>query len=250
MDESMTEEAKSASTGGAGAARTIVTLDGPAGVGKSTTARAVAEALGYCYLDSGSLYRAVTYALLEAGIPGDEWDSLSEHDLAALEVRVRPSGPGLELSVGGRVVEEELRTPQVNAAVSLVARVPAVRGWLLNAQRSAGDAGCLVADGRDMGTVVFPDAWAKIFLKADVTERARRRLGDQGVTAPTPAEVEAEAHRLAERDRRDSEREVAPLKRPDKSLLVDTTDISFEDQVGRIAEYARRAAQGSEPPTP
>lgn len=234
--------------------RTLVTLDGPAGVGKSTTAKAVARELDYCYLDSGALYRAVTWALLQRGEDPSTWDTLSPEALAQLGIRARSVGPTLEIRCGERVLADELRTPEVTAAVSSVARVPAVRDWLLSAQRDAAAAGGLVADGRDMGTVVFPEAWAKVFLQADVTERARRRLGDQGVHDPTPDEVEAEAVRLAERDRKDSEREVAPLRRPEGSLLVDTTNLDFEEQVRTIAEYARAAAGGRGPslagPTP
>jgi cytidylate kinase len=228
--------------------RTLVTLDGPAGVGKSTTARAVARELGYCYLDSGALYRAVTWALLERGVDPSTWDDLSPETLAGLGIRAGSVGPTLEIRCGDRLLMDELRTPEVTAAVSSVARVPAVRDWLLDAQRAAAETGGLVADGRDMGTVVFPEAWAKVFLQADVAERARRRLGDQGVHDPSPDELEAEAARLAERDRKDSEREVAPLRRPEGSLLVDATDLDFEEQVRTIVGYAREAARGKPRP--
>lgn len=228
-------------------ARTLVTLDGPAGVGKSTTARAVAAALGYRYLDSGALYRAVTWALLQDRVPRDRWESLTREDLNALDVRVSPGETTLEIRRGGHPLVEELRTAEVTEAVPAVARIPAVRGWLMSAQRTAARDGRLVADGRDMGTVVFPQARAKVFLQADVRERARRRLGDKGVPTPTPAEVESEATLLAERDRQDSEREVAPLRRPEDALVVDTTHLTFQEQVDRIVAFAVARAQGGDP---
>jgi len=223
-------------------ARTLVTLDGPAGVGKSTTARAVARVLGYRYLDSGALYRAVTWALLEAGIPAEAWPGLDPGALDALGIRVEPEDDTLAIRVHGRTLEEELRTDRVTQGVPAVARVAAVRGWLLGAQRSAASEGRLVADGRDMGSVVFPQARAKIFLEAELNERARRRLGDKGVDAPEGDQIRAESRRLAERDRQDSEREHSPLVRPADALVVDTTGLTFREQVRRIVEYARAAA--------
>ena len=229
-------------------ARTLVTLDGPAGVGKSTTARAVARELGYRYLDSGALYRAVTWALLHEGIPEPEWSGLSGAELEALGIRVVPGASTLEIQWRDSILEEELRGGAVTELVPRVARIPAVREWLLGAQRSAAREGRLVADGRDMGTVVFPQARVKVFLEADLGERARRRLGDKGVREPTSAEIQGEAELLAARDRQDREREVAPLRKPEGALLVDTTNLTFQQQVDRIAAYAREAAQDSRPP--
>lgn len=232
----------------AAAARTVVTLDGPAGVGKSTTARAVAHRLGYRYLDSGALYRAVTFALLESGLPEDRWSGLSRGELEGLGIRVTPGGDTLELRLGDRVLGEELRTDRVTGRVSTVARIPAVRQWLLKAQRSAAAAGHLVADGRDMGTVVFPGAWTKVFLTADVEERARRRLGDRGVEEPTGEEVRGEMERLSARDHQDRSRELAPLRVPEGALVLDTTRLSFREQVERITRYARSVARAPAPP--
>ncbi|HSM04840.1 MAG TPA: (d)CMP kinase [Longimicrobiales bacterium] len=238
VDEDGTDER------GATAGRTLVTLDGPAGVGKSTTARAVARALGYRYLDSGALYRSVTYALLAGGVPADRWSRLTETELDGLGVEVRPRGESVEIRLGDRVLGEELRTEEVTRHVSTVAQVPAVRAWLFRAQRVAASRGRLVADGRDMGTVVFPEARAKVFLTADVEERARRRLGDRGVKEPAGHQLREEAARLGERDWKDENRDVAPLKVPDGALVLDTTDLTFDEQVHRIATYARRAAAG------
>lgn len=223
-------------------ARSLVTLDGPAGVGKSTTARAVAREMGYRYLDSGALYRAVTWALLHAGIRPEDWPDLDTETLDGLGIRVVPEGQTLSIRVGNRTLEEELRTARVTELVPAVARVAAVRRWLLGAQRSAASRGRLVADGRDMGSVVFPQARAKVFLQADLRERARRRLGDKGVPEPGEGDIDAESRRLAERDRQDSERVHSPLVRPEDALVVDTTSLTFAEQVDRIVDYATRAA--------
>lgn len=223
--------------------RTLVTIDGPAGSGKSTTARAVADRLGWRYLDSGALYRAVTYALLESGTPPSLWERLAGDDLDGLGLSVEIGEEGIEIALAGRpVADEQLRTERVTDHVSKAAAMPSVRGWLFTAQRSAGTAGRLVADGRDMGTVVFPEATTKIFLKAEPVERARRRLADRDVEAPSQEELEAEVERLLQRDRRDANREVSPLRVPDGALVLDTTALAFEEQVQRIVEEVERRA--------
>lgn len=217
----------------------VVTLDGPAGAGKSTTARAVAKRLGLRHLDSGALYRALTYALLEAGVPEERWADLSADELRALDVGLRGRDGDFEVRVGERAVDEELRTRDVTRRVSVLARVPAVRECLLELQRSAGEQGGLVADGRDMGTVVFPHADVKVFLVADLEERARRRLLQSG-GEPAPATLAAEARAIAERDARDAGREVSPLKRADDAVEIDTTGLSFEEQVDAIVDLVHR----------
>lgn len=217
----------------------VVTLDGPAGSGKSTTAREVARRLGFRHLDSGALYRALTVALLESGIPRDAWDTLSVDDLRALGVQVAPDGEALRVLLGTRVLEDELRTPEVTALVSPLARLAAVRGALMDLQREAGRHGRLVADGRDMGTVVFPDAEVKVFLVADLRERARRRLLEQTGAAPDTPAVDAEMVRIAQRDERDSQREISPLRRPDDAVELDTTSLSFEEQVETVVRLVR-----------
>jgi cytidylate kinase len=226
------------------AGRTLVTLDGPAGAGKSTTAREVARRLGYRYLDSGALYRALTWALLRTGVPESRWEALDREDLDALEVAVEPGPETLHLSHRGRELGSELRSTEVTAHVSSLARLPVVRDWLLDTQRELGRHGRLVADGRDMGTVVFPHAATKVFLDADPMERARRRLGDRGQTHPSEEEVALEAEQLGERDRRDRERMHAPLKPAEDALRLDTTRLTFELQVEAIVERAREAAGG------
>lgn len=217
----------------------IITIDGPAGSGKSSTARAVARELGFRYLDSGAFYRALTYAALRAQIPPGTWDALDRPALDRLGVQAAAAAGEYRLLIGDEDITEQLRSAMVNAHVSLMARVPAVRYWLLEHLRAAAAGGDLVADGRDMGTVVFPTADLKVFLTADLDTRARRRLLESGVPQPDPADIRAEAHRLRERDRIDAGRALAPLRRPHDAVDLDTTALQFEEQVRRIVTLAR-----------
>jgi len=224
----------------------VVTLDGPAGSGKSTTARAVAERLGFLHLDSGALYRAVTLALLEGagsgkGRPEAAWDDVTVAELEAFDISLERDGGGFRVRVGRQYPEAQLRTPEVTERVSRVAKIPSVREWLLAAQRRTGLEGGVVADGRDMGTVVFPEAEVKVFLVADLEERARRRLAETLGDEAEREMVEAEARRLASRDREDAERIVAPLRPAPDAVELDTTDLTFEEQVERVVERVREA---------
>jgi len=217
----------------------IIALDGPAGSGKSSTAKAVAARLGYRHLDSGAFYRAITFAALQAGIHPDGWEQLTPDELDRMDVRGRLADRGFVMTVRGGEVGAEIRSPEVNAHVSRMAAVPAVREWLMDALREAGARGGLVADGRDIGTVVFPDAELKAYLVADAEERARRRLMEMGIADPPLDQVRAEAARLQGRDAFDSGREVAPLRRADDAVVIDTTRLSFAEQVERIVALAR-----------
>jgi cytidylate kinase len=224
----------------------IIAIDGPAGSGKSTSAREVARRLGFRHLDSGAFYRALTWAALSAGIPTSDWPRLDPYALDALDVHGQPTPEGYRLYAGDRALDAELRDAEVNAHVSQMARAPAVRHWLLDRLRAAADAVDLVSDGRDIGTVVFPAAELKIFLVADPWTRAERRLREQGIEQPDAAAITSEVRRLGERDRIDSEREVAPLRRADDAIEIDTTALSFEEQVSEIVRLAR--ARGANAP--
>lgn len=217
----------------------IVTIDGPAGSGKSSTARAVARALGFRHLDSGAFYRALTFAALQAGIEPVRWDALSNSELASLDVGAEPDDGAYRMTVAGRDVAREIRSPAVNARVSRMASVPAVRAWLLDRLRAAATGGSLVADGRDMGTVIFPDADLKVFLVAAPETRAARRLAENGTMHPSGEELTAEVGRLLERDRIDTEREVAPLRRAPDAVEIDTTALGFAEQVDAIVRLVR-----------
>ncbi len=220
----------------------IIAIDGPAGSGKSSTARAVAERLGFRHLDSGAFYRTLTLAALRSGVPVDHWADLSVGELDALDVSARTEGGRFVMRIGGEDVDREIRDQEVNAHVSEMARVPAVRQWLMGRLRAAAVDTDLVTDGRDMGTVVFPGAELKVFLVADPETRARRRLAEMGTADPGPEELRAEVRRLLARDRIDSERETAPLAQAEDAVKVDTTALTFDEQVGMIEALARARA--------
>jgi cytidylate kinase len=214
----------------------VVAIDGPAGAGKSTVARALAARLGFTYLDSGAMYRCVALAALERGggtlpeRPGalGELARAVEIDLADAPVGASPGAPNRVL-LDGRDVSEAIRTPAVSAAASVVAADPAVREALVAKQRELIARGDLVAEGRDIGTVVAPDAALKVFLTADPRERARRRAAELG------ADVELVLAEQTMRDERDSSREHSPLRAAVGALTVDTTGLSVAAVVDEIA---------------
>lgn len=217
----------------------IVAIDGPAGSGKSSTAREVARRLDFLHVDSGAFYRALTYGLQAMGVPEESWDGLADDALDRLEVRGERGDGGIRMRVGPDIVDRELRTPEVNAHVSHIARIPAVRSWLMHRLRDLAATDDIVADGRDIGTVVFPDAALKVYLVADPEVRARRRLREQGNSEPDRDTLLREIERLQARDRADSERATAPLRPADDAVHVDTTALTFEEQVAAILELVR-----------
>jgi cytidylate kinase len=225
----------------------VIAIDGPAASGKSSTARAVAQALGFAHLDSGALYRGVTLVALEE--LGDSAAAMGHGEanrvLLSAERRglmLQFDGEGYGVYLDGVPVDRAIRTPAVTAVVSAVSAIPEVREWVNGRLRTLARAGhSVVVDGRDIGTVVFPDASLKIFLTASARTRAERRLlqRGQGVEAGL---LERETALLAERDRLDSERPVAPLCRAEDAVPLDGTALSFDDQVRRIVALARRLA--------
>lgn len=219
----------------------IVAIDGPAGSGKSTVARLTAAALGLEVLDTGAMYRVVTLAALEAGVPLDDGPALGA-------VAARSSidlGPAGAVVLDGRDVRAEIRGPEVTGAVSAVSAHPEVRAVLVDAQRAWMVAhGGGVVEGRDITTVVFPDAGVKVYLTASEEERARRRAGDEAA-ADRPADRAAIAADLARRDRLDSDRAAAPLTVADDATVLDTTGLTIEQVVDAVAGLAR-AAYGAE----
>ncbi|MGQ0812892.1 MAG: (d)CMP kinase [Gemmatimonadota bacterium] len=216
----------------------IIAIDGPAGSGKSSTAKAVARRLGFRHLDSGAFYRAITFAALEQGIPVESWPELAESKLHDLDVRAEPGEKGFEFYSGDRNITHEIRSPEVNAHVSTMAAVPAVRDWLMGQLRDAAMSSDLVADGRDIGTVVFPNAAVKVFLIAQSETRAKRRLAEHGNENPTYIDIQNEVDRLGKRDRMDSQRATAPLKQAPDAVVIDTTALDFDEQVEKIVSLA------------
>ena len=225
--------------------RSIVAIDGPAASGKSTTARAVARELGFCHVDSGALYRAVTLVALERLGPPATWEGPAV--VAAAQERgvsARPLPERLEVAIGGTPVGEGLRSEAVTRHVSLVAAMPPVRDFVNGLLRAAAAAGGVVMEGRDIGTVVFPDAEVKIFLVADARERAKRRLIEGGRALEAGA-VRDEAAALLARDARDAGRAVAPLRPAPDAVRLDTTALSFAEQVRQVVALVREREAGA-----
>jgi len=218
----------------------VVAIDGPAASGKSSTARAVARAIGFHHLDSGALYRALTRVALDAGLDPAHLDVAKLLTLAERRgLGLRPEGEDFVPLLDGAPAEALIRTPDVTAAVSAVSAAPAVRDWANARMRALAEAGVpVVVDGRDIGSVVFPEAGLKIFLYAKPLVRAMRRLAQRGEQA-SDAEILAEADRLQARDKADASRPVAPLVSPDDAVEIDTSRMKFEDQVEGIASLAR-----------
>ncbi|HXY68372.1 MAG TPA: (d)CMP kinase [Gemmatimonadales bacterium] len=231
--------------------RPVVAIDGPAASGKSTTARAVAAALGFAHVDSGALYRAMTLLALELPGPPERWrapDIVAAARGRGLGLAPLAAGSTARVTLGGAVLGDELRTEAVTREVSRVAAMGPVREFVNAVIRAAVPDGGVVLDGRDIGTAVFPDAEVKVFLVADPAERARRRLAEQGRAADAGS-LTAEARDLVRRDDHDASRGVAPLARAADAALLDTTTLSFEEQVRAVVEMARRrAARGAAPP--
>lgn len=212
----------------------IVAIDGPAASGKSSTARWVAERLGYRHVDSGALYRTVTLLALRELGDSAAWDDTR---VAALGARVvlAPVRAGFDPAIDGEPAGDAVRGAEVTEHVSAVAQMAAVRAWVNARVREAGARHDVVADGRDIGTVVFPDAPLKIFLVADPWERARRRLVQRLSRRPSDDEIAEETERLVERDARDATQTVQARD----AVLIDTTALTQAEQVDRIVALAR-----------
>lgn len=213
-----------------------IAIDGPAASGKSTTAARVARALGYNHLNSGLLYRGITWAALEGAWPSDA--SGFDRELSELSVGLDRIGAGYRVLVNGTDPGVNLVSPSTSSRVSDVSARPAVRDRVLELLRAEGGRGGVVCDGRDIGTVVFPEAELKVFLVASVEERGRRRLLDHGMD-PTEKAVRLEAEKLEARDSADSSRSVAPLRAAADAIRLDTTDLSAGQVVEQIVALAR-----------
>jgi cytidylate kinase len=215
----------------------VIAIDGPAASGKSTTARLVAEHLGYLHIDTGAMYRAVTLKVLRSGLsPSDE--SRIPALLTDISVSFKRSGDTCHVLLDGEDVSDEIRTSRVTRAVSAVSSLAVVREAMVREQRKLGARGGVVLEGRDIGTVVFPDADLKVFLVAGLDARAGRRrkeLRDRGLDA----DEKTLRSEIEERDRLDSTRAASPLRRAVDAIVVDTSNLSIEEQVSRVLEYAR-----------
>ena len=212
--------------------RPIVAIDGPAGAGKSTVAKGVANRLGYLYIDTGAMYRAVAWKVIQEKIP------ISDHARIAalanrLDIHLEKIGGEQRIFADGEDVTEAIRTPEATRLSSPVSAIKGVRKRLVDLQRKMGEAGGVVMEGRDIGTVVFPHAEVKVFLSASATERARRRtqeLKEMGVEA----DVHQIAAEISERDLRDSSRTEAPLKQAPDAVLIETDPLTLDQVIDAV----------------
>jgi cytidylate kinase len=226
----------------------VITVDGPAAAGKSTVARRLARLLGLVYLDTGAMYRAVTWKALSCGADMDDARQLAEVAAQAC-IELEPCETGLRVLCDGRDVTSEIRTPQVTESIYRLADEPAVRRVLIERQRRLAERHDCVAEGRDQGTEVFPAAQVKFYLDAGIEERARRRLRDMAA-AGVSVSLEEVMRQLAERDSRDRSRPVGALRRQDDMVLVDSTNMTADEVVEAMAAEARRRAPGCFPGPP
>ena len=213
--------------------RPIVAIDGPVGSGKTTTARLAAEKLGFLYVDSGAMYRAVTVAVLDRGIASDDESRVEQEVLPGIDVDLRFGEGGQLTFLNGRDVSSRIRDLDVTRAVSAVSAQKAVRDAMTGLQRRLGRDGGIVMEGRDIGTVVFPDAEYKIYLDASIEVRAQRRyreLTAKGVEITLATLVDD----IRERDRANSERAIAPLRKAPGAIVIDTSGMTIDGQVDAI----------------
>jgi cytidylate kinase len=232
----------------------VIAIDGPAGTGKSTATKRLSERLHFTHVDTGALYRSIAYLLLkERGALGTGWENFAPSDLPAVEVRAKEIAETVKLEfkrepkmnpsnrvwANGKDITAFIRTPEVSICASRVSAIPAVREALLMLQRTMGCQGKTILEGRDIGTVIFPDADVKFFLTASIEERAKRRLYElegAGADAPSYEEVKRQ---IADRDRGDMTRAVAPLRKADDALELDTSKLTLDEVVEWMEKQVR-----------
>jgi len=219
----------------------IIAIDGPSGAGKSTLAKRLARELGFIYLDTGAMYRALALKVLRQGV-----DLADDARLARLvestEIDLQDNNATLEVLLDGINVADEIRTPEVSQLASKVSALKIVRARMLDLQRGMGKRGSVVAEGRDIGTVVFPNAEVKIFLDASAEERARRRCAELRA-AGRPADLSETLREMEERDKRDSERDLAPLRMADDALRIDSSNASADSVAAQVLAKIRNSAR-------
>ena len=213
----------------------VIAIDGPAGAGKSTVAKIVAEKLGYTYIDTGAMYRAVAWKTLQQS--SEATDEAILRAVEGIDVRLACTDSGTRVTVDGTDVTGEIRTPEVTHIVSRVAALGPVREKMVELQRAMAADGAVVMDGRDIGTNVLPNADVKIFLTASVEERARRRY-DEMVAKGYAVDFDELRNEIAARDKQDSERAISPLRQAEDAVLLDSTALTIDEVVARILELS------------
>ena len=218
----------------------VIAIDGPAGTGKSSATRRLAEALGFVHIDTGALYRAIAWVILESRAPLTPEKATEVARQSHLEFRRAPGlNPVNRVLIDGRDVTSFIRSPEVNMAASQISAFPGVRAALLGLQRRMGCLGHAILEGRDIGTVIFPDADLKFFLSASVEERAKRRLAELEASGSDTPSFEEVKRQISERDTADATRAVAPLKRPEDAIDVDTSRMTLDEVVAKMEQIAR-----------
>lgn len=214
----------------------VVTIDGPAGAGKTTVSKALARRLGFRYIDTGALYRAVALAAVERGVAFDDDRGLAEL-VDVLDLAFVSGEDGLRLFANGTDVTDRIRNPEISMAASAVSARPVVRRFLLSVQRKLGSENGAVFEGRDMGTVVFPDAAVKFFLSASPEVRALRRYREYGETGIRSQSLETVEKEMRQRDENDSRREIAPLKAADDAIRIDSSVLTVDAVVDEMFRH-------------
>jgi len=215
----------------------IIAIDGPSGAGKSTLAKRLAKELGYIYMDTGAMYRALAVKVLRQGV--DLADDVKVADLVnSTKIDLQEQMGALKVLLDGIDVAADIRTPEVSQMASKVSALKAVRARMLDLQRDMARRGSVVAEGRDIGTVVFPEAEVKIFLEASAEERARRRCAELRA-AGQRVDLDETLREIAERDKRDSERDLAPLRKADDALVIDSSAANADAVAARALAYIR-----------
>ncbi|MCC7440756.1 MAG: (d)CMP kinase [Bdellovibrionales bacterium] len=221
----------------------VVAIDGPAGTGKSSVTKRLAELLHFVHVDTGALYRSIALLCARLGLDREGYDEGLVTELARkahLEFKRRSDlNPANRIFVNGEDVTELIRTPEISMGASKISAIPGVRAALLGLQRSLGCAGDSILEGRDIGTVVFPDADAKFFLTASVEERAKRRLSEMEAQGKDPPSYQEMKRQIAQRDKQDSEREIAPLRKANDAVEIDTSRLTLDEVVERMAGEIR-----------